>query len=104
MHHDFNMEGVDSNVYEHSDGPMTRARAKQLQNALTSQISTTEASMSLRACKLIENGSNMFVCLQIRLGSLFGSFDEFGFAVSPRTNFGPNLLLFNAFENKSCMH
>jgi len=60
--------------------------------------------MSLRACKRNGNGSNMFVCLQIRLGSLFGSFDEFGFAVSLWTNVGPNLLLFNALENKSCMH
>jgi len=27
-----NMEGADSNVCGHSDGPMTRARAKQLQS------------------------------------------------------------------------
>jgi len=38
VHHDSNMEGVDSNVYGHSDSPMMRARAKQLQSALTSQI------------------------------------------------------------------
>jgi hypothetical protein len=56
MYHDFNMEGVDFNVYGHSDGPMTRARVKQLQSVLTSQISTTEALMSLRACKLNGNG------------------------------------------------
>jgi hypothetical protein len=36
VHHDSNMEGVDSNVYGHSDSPMTRARAKQLQSTLTS--------------------------------------------------------------------
>jgi len=30
MHHDSNMEGVDSNIHGYSDGPMTRARAKQL--------------------------------------------------------------------------
>ena len=40
--------------------------------------------------------------------------DEFGFVVSPWTNFGLNLLLFNAWENKArisyfhivqpCMH
>jgi hypothetical protein len=40
--------------------------AKQLQNALTSQISVTKDSMSLEACKLNENSSNMFVCFQIR--------------------------------------
>ena len=69
IHHDSNMKGVDSNVYGHSDGSMTSARAKQLQNVLTSQINATEASMSLRACELNGNGLNMFVCLQIRLGS-----------------------------------
>jgi hypothetical protein len=36
MHHDSNMEVADSNVFGHSDGPMTRAWAKQLQSALTS--------------------------------------------------------------------
>ena len=34
MHQDSNMEGVHSNVYGHSNGPMMRARAKQLQSAL----------------------------------------------------------------------
>jgi hypothetical protein len=38
VHHESNMEGVDSNMYGHSDSPMMRARAKQLQSALTSQI------------------------------------------------------------------
>jgi hypothetical protein len=59
----------DSNAYGHFDGPMTRAQAKKLQSALTCQISTTETSMSLRACELNGNGSNMFACLQIMLGS-----------------------------------
>jgi hypothetical protein len=36
MHHDSYMEEVDSNVYGHSDGPIKRARAKQLQSVLTS--------------------------------------------------------------------
>jgi hypothetical protein len=72
---------------------MTRARTKQLQSALTSQISGIEVSMSLRACKLNGNGSNMFVCLQIRFRSWFESFDEFGFAIISLTNFGLNLLL-----------
>jgi hypothetical protein len=57
--------------------------------------------MSLRACELNGNGSNMFVCLQIRLRSWFGSFDEFGFAVSPWTNFSLNLFLYNAWAIKS---
>jgi len=39
-------------------------RAKQLQSALTSQINTTEALMSLRACELNRNDSHIFVYLQ----------------------------------------
>ena len=69
MHHDSNMEGDDSNMCGHLDGPMMRARVKPLQSVLTSWISATEASMNLRACELNGNGSNIFVCLQIRLGS-----------------------------------
>jgi hypothetical protein len=57
--------------------------------------------MSLRACELNGNGSHMFACLQIRLRSWFGSFDEFGFAVSPWTNFSLNLFLYNAWAIKS---
>jgi hypothetical protein len=33
-----------TNMQEDSDGPMTRARAKQLQRALTSQIRMIEAA------------------------------------------------------------
>ena len=69
MHCDSNMEGVDSNAYGHSNGPMTRVHVKQLQNALISQINATEAPMSLKACKMNGNSSNLFVCFQIRLGS-----------------------------------
>lgn len=70
----------------YSDGPMTRARAKQLQGALTSHISATEALMGLSTCELNGNGSNVyFFCLQIRLGSWFESFNDFGFAVSHGT-------------------
>jgi hypothetical protein len=36
MHHDYNMEGVDSNVYGYSDGPMMKFQVKQLQSVLTS--------------------------------------------------------------------
>ena len=60
-HHDSNMEEADSNVCEHLDDSMTRAWAEQLHNALTSQISATEDSMSLEACKLNGDGSNMFI-------------------------------------------
>jgi hypothetical protein len=81
MHHDSNMEKVDSKMYGLSDGPMMRARTKQLQSALTSQMSATKVSMSLEAYNLNGNCSNMFVCFQIRLGLWFGSFGEFGFHV-----------------------
>ena len=37
---------VKTNVQEDSDGPMTRARAKQLQRALTSQIGMIEDEKS----------------------------------------------------------
>ena len=37
-----------SNMQEDSDGPMTRARAKQLQRALTSQIGMIEAALELK--------------------------------------------------------
>jgi hypothetical protein len=69
MHHDSYLERADSNVYGHSNGSMKRARVKQLQSALTSQISVIEILMSLEACKQNGNGSNMLVCFQIRLGS-----------------------------------
>jgi hypothetical protein len=39
---------------------MTRPQAKQLQNTLTSQISVTEALMSLKACKTFENNIKLF--------------------------------------------
>jgi len=37
-----------TNMQEDSDGPMTRARAKQLQRALTSQIGMIEAASELK--------------------------------------------------------
>jgi len=50
---------VKSNMQEDSDGPMTRARAKQLQRALTSQIGMIEISNQF------EIGSRMLICLQL---------------------------------------
>ena len=52
-------------MQEDSDGPMTRARAKQLQRALTSQI---EAASELKISNQFEIGSRMFLCLQLELG------------------------------------
>jgi hypothetical protein len=51
-----------------SDGPMTRARAKQLQRAFTSQIGMIEAASELKISDQFEIGSRMFICLQLELG------------------------------------
>jgi hypothetical protein len=56
-----------SNMQEDSDGPMTRARAKQLQRALTSQIGMIEAASELKISNRFEIGSRMFLCLQLEL-------------------------------------
>ena len=57
-----------SNMQEDSDGPMTKARAKQLQRALTSQIGMIEAASELQINNQFEIGSRMFLCLQLELG------------------------------------
>jgi hypothetical protein len=57
-----------SNMQEDSDGPMTRARAKQLQWALTSQIGMIETASELKISNQFEIGSRMFICLQLELG------------------------------------
>ena len=46
-----------TNVQEDSNGPMTRARAKQLQRALTSQIGMIEAASELKISNQFEIGS-----------------------------------------------
>jgi len=56
-----------TNMQEDSDGPMTRARAKQLQRALTSQIRMIEAASELKISNQFEFGSRMFICLQLEL-------------------------------------
>jgi len=57
-----------TNMQEDSDGPMTRARAKQLQRALTSQIGMIEAASELKISNQFGIGSRMFICLQLELG------------------------------------
>jgi hypothetical protein len=45
LHRNYNpSRKVKSNIQEDSDGPMTRAKGKQLQRALTSQIGMIEAA------------------------------------------------------------
>jgi hypothetical protein len=57
-----------SNMQEDLDGPMTRARAKQLQRALTSQIAMIEAASELKISNKFEIGSRVLICLQLELG------------------------------------
>jgi hypothetical protein len=54
-----------SNMQEDSDGPMTRARAKQQQRALTSQIGMIEAASELKISDMFEIGSMVLFCLQL---------------------------------------
>ena len=57
-----------SNMQDDSNGPMTRARAKQLQRASTSQIGMIEAASELKNSNQFEIGSRMFICLQLEVG------------------------------------
>jgi hypothetical protein len=58
---------VKSNMQEDSDGPMTRARGKQLQRALTSQIGMMETASELKISNQFEIGSRVLICLQLEL-------------------------------------
>jgi len=58
---------VKSNMEEDSEGPMTRARAKQLQRTLMSQIGMIEAASELKISNQFEIGSRVFICLQLEL-------------------------------------
>ena len=65
MHHeDYNPScEAESNLQEDSDDPITRARAKQLQRALTSQIGIIEAASELKASNMFGIGSKVLICL-----------------------------------------
>jgi hypothetical protein len=56
-----------SNMQEDSDGPMTRARAKQLQRTFTSQIGMIEVASELKISNHFEIGSRVLICLQLEL-------------------------------------
>ena len=56
------------NMQEDLDGPMTRARAKQLQRALTNQIGMIEVVSELKIKNQFEIGSRVLICLQLELG------------------------------------
>ena len=58
-----------TNMQEDSDGPMTRARAKQLQRALTNQIAMIEAASELKISNQFEISSRVLICLQLELGN-----------------------------------
>ena len=49
-------------------GAITRASAKYLQRALTSQIGMIEAALKLKASNLFGIGSKVLICLQLKLG------------------------------------
>jgi hypothetical protein len=56
-----------SNMQEDLEGLMTRARVKQLQRALTSQIGMIEAVSELKISNQFEIGSRVLICLQLEL-------------------------------------
>jgi hypothetical protein len=58
---------VKSNMQEDLEGLMTRARVKQLQRALTSQIGMIEAVSELKISNQFEIGSRVLICLQLEL-------------------------------------
>ena len=58
---------AESNMQEGADGPMTRARAKQLQWATTNQFAMIEAASELKISNQFEIGSRMLICLQLEL-------------------------------------
>ena len=70
MHHgDYNpSRKAEPNLQEDSDGSITRARAKQLQGALTSQIGIIETASELKASNLFGISIKVFICLQLKLG------------------------------------
>jgi hypothetical protein len=70
VHHgDYNpSRKVEPNLQEDSDSPITRARAKHLQSALTSQIGMMEAASEFKASNLFGIGSKVLICLQLKLG------------------------------------
>ena len=65
VHHgDYNpSRKAELNLQEDSDDPITRARAKQLQRVLTSQIGIIEAASELKASNMFGIGSKVLICL-----------------------------------------
>jgi len=59
---------VEPNMQEDSNGPMRRARAKQLQRVLMSQIEMIEATSELKASNLFGIDSKVLIFLQLELG------------------------------------
>ena len=55
------------NLQKDSNGPITKARVKQLQRALMSQIGMIEAASELKASNLFGIGLKILICLQLKL-------------------------------------
>jgi hypothetical protein len=68
VHHwDYNLSRkAELNLQEDSDDPITKARAKQLQRALTSQIGMIGVASKLKASNLFGIGSNFLICPTIK--------------------------------------
>ena len=59
---------AESNMQEGADGPMTRARAKQLQRAMMNQIAMIEVVSELKMSYQFQSGSRVLISLQLELG------------------------------------
>jgi hypothetical protein len=68
-HKDYNpSRKAEPNTQEDSNSPLTRARTKQLQRALKSQIGIIEDLSELKVSNLFGIGSKVLICLQLELG------------------------------------
>jgi hypothetical protein len=57
---------AEPNLQEDSDGIITRARVKQLQRTLMSQIEMIEAALELKASNMFGIGSKVLICLHLK--------------------------------------
>ena len=58
---------AEPNIQKDLNDPITRARVKQLQKVLMSQIGMIEAASELKARNLFGIGLKVLICLQLKL-------------------------------------
>jgi hypothetical protein len=58
---------AEPNIQKDLNDPITRARVKQLQKVLMSQIGMIEAASELKASNLFGIGLKVLICLQLKL-------------------------------------